>query len=45
MARTSAGACVLAHGWKNNTLCEVFILAPTALVDDHEIAGEPASGS
>ena len=26
-------------------MCEVFILAPTDLVDDHEIAGEPASGS
>jgi uncharacterized protein YbcI len=26
-------------------MCEVFILAPTDLVDDHEIAGERASGS
>ena len=26
-------------------MCEVFILAPTDLIDDHEIVGRPASGS
>ncbi len=26
-------------------MCEVFILAPTDLIDDHEIVGGPASGS
>ena len=26
-------------------MCEVFILAPTDLVDDHEIAGDPPPGT